>query len=128
MNGIHIAGFSISVADLDRSVEFYTRGLGLLEKGKEDHGDLHEVIVGSEHHESVILLVNDASLSAPPVPSNDLDKIVLMTDDAVATYERALALGGTPVDPPRAFEEAGVIFAHVRDPDGHVIELVEHHA
>ena len=36
MSGNQISGFGINVSDLDRSTEFYTRGLGLQEKGKYD--------------------------------------------------------------------------------------------
>jgi lactoylglutathione lyase len=128
MDGTHIAGFSITVSDLDRSAEFYTRGLGLLEKAKEDHGDLHEIMVGGENDVSVILLVNDASKPVAPRLPADADHIVLRTNDATATYERALAEGGTAVDPPRVVEEARVTFANLRDPDGFLIQLVEQHA
>ena len=45
---MQISGFGINVADLDRSADFYTRGLGLQEKGKYDLGHMHEVLVGTD--------------------------------------------------------------------------------
>jgi predicted enzyme related to lactoylglutathione lyase len=127
MSSVHIAGFSITVSDLDRSAEFYTRGLGLLEKAKEDHGDMHEIMVGGEHDVSVIALVNYSSQAVIPRRGGDLDKILLRVDDAVGIYERALEQGGATVSPPRALDDAGVTFAELRDPDGVLVQLIEHH-
>src|SRR5215471_4004570 len=106
MNGTSLAGFDIVVSDLDRAADFYTRGLGLIEKAKEDHGDLHEVMVGGEQDLSVIVLVTAPGRTVLPVGDADAVKIVLHTDDAVGTYDRALAEGGTEVAPPGRVDEA----------------------
>jgi lactoylglutathione lyase len=127
MSGTFIAGFDLIVSDLDRAAEFYTRGLGLLEKAKEDHGDLHEIMVGGEQDVSVIVLVTDPSRTVPSLGDADAVKVVLRVDDATATYERALAQGGAEVAPPRSVAEASVTFAELRDPDGYLVQLVEHH-
>jgi lactoylglutathione lyase len=128
MNGTHIAGFDITVADLDRSAEFYTRGIGLSEKAKEDHDDLHEVMLGGEQDVSVLVLVNYTGKTPARQPAGDPVKIVLRTDDAAGAYARGLEQGGTSVAPPRAVEEAGVTFAELRDPDGYVVQLIEQHS
>ena len=127
MNGIRLAGFSVTVADLDRAAEFYTRGLGLVEKAKEDHDDMHEIMVGGEHDTTVIVLVHFASLDQPARAVGDVDKILLTVDDATATYERGLTEGGSAVNPPRRIDEAAVTFAELRDPDGLLVQLIEHH-
>ena len=127
MNGIHLAGFSVTVADLDRAAEFYTRGLGLVEKAKEDHDDMHEIMVGGDHDTTVIVLVHFSSLDQPARAAGDVDKILLQVDDAADTYERALAQGGTEVKAPRRIDEARVTFAELRDPDGLLVQLIEHH-
>src|SRR5262245_18800147 len=113
MDGSRLAGFSVTVSDLDRSAEFYTRGLGLVEKAKEDHDDMHEIMVGGEHDTTVIVLVHFSSLDQPARAAGDVDKILLQVDDAASSYERALAEGGTEVNAPRRVDDAGVTFAEL---------------
>ncbi len=47
MSTSQISGFGINVSDLDRSTEFYTRGLGLQEKGQVRPRHMHEVLIGT---------------------------------------------------------------------------------
>jgi lactoylglutathione lyase len=124
MGSNQISGFGINVSDLDRSTDFYTRGLGLEEKGKYDLGHMHEVLVGTEGDAVSILLVKYTSRSGPPDIGTGFEKIVLQSDDVAAAYERAIAEGGTSVAEPRTIEAMGLTVAMVRDPDGYVIELV----
>jgi lactoylglutathione lyase len=124
-NGTHLSGFGINVADLDRSVEFYTNALGLEEKTKIDLGELHEVLVGGGHDRTAILLVKHADRTEAPVPGNGFEKIVLVTDNIDALYERATTQGGESVKEPWEVKKFGMKFALVRDPDGYLLELIE---
>jgi lactoylglutathione lyase len=125
MSSIQISGFGINVADLDRSAEFYTRGLGLQEKGKYDLGHMHEVLVGSDGDAVSILLIKHTARSEPPDLGTGYEKIVLVCDDVGGAYERAVAEGGTSEVEPRAIAAMGLTVAMVRDPDGYLVELVE---
>jgi lactoylglutathione lyase len=125
MSSNHISGFGINVADLDRSADFYTLGLGLLEKGKYDLGHMHEVLVGTDSDSVSILLIKHAGRSEPPDIGTGYEKIVLVCEDVAAAYERALAEGGTSEVEPRTIEAMGLTVAMVRDPDGYLIELVK---
>jgi lactoylglutathione lyase len=120
----HLSGFGINVADLDRSADFYTRGLGLLEKGKYDLGHMHEVLVGTDGDSVSILLIKHTARSEPPDIGTGYEKIVLVCEDVAGAYERAIAEGGTSEVEPRAIEAMGLTVAMVRDPDGYLIELV----
>lgn len=122
---MQISGFGINVADLDRSADFYTRGLGLQEKGKYDLGHMHEVLVGSDGDATSILLIKYTSRSEAPDIGTGYEKIVLLCDDVAGAYERALAEGGTSEMEPRTIEAMGITVAMVRDPDGYKVELVE---
>jgi lactoylglutathione lyase len=124
-NGMHVSGFGINVDDLDRSVEFYTNALGLQEKTKIDLGELHEVLVGGDEDRTSILLVKHADRTDVPVVGNGFEKIVLVTDDVEALYERATAQGGESVKEPWALDDLGIRVALVRDPDGYLLELIE---
>ena len=124
MSTNQISGFGINVSDLDRSVEFYTRGLGLQEKGKYDLGHMHEVLVGTEGDAVSILLIKYTKRSEAPDIGTGYEKLVLACDDVAGAYERALAEGGTSQLEPRTIEAMGLTVAMVRDPDGYLIELV----
>jgi lactoylglutathione lyase len=125
MSSMQISGFGINVADLDRSADFYTRGLGLQEKGKYDLGHMHEVLVGTDGDATSILLIKYTSRSEAPDIGTGYEKIVLLCDDVASAYERALAEGGTSEMEPRTIEAMGITVAMVRDPDGYKVELVE---
>jgi lactoylglutathione lyase len=125
MSSVSISGFGINVADLDRSTEFYTRGLGLQEKAKYDLGHMHEVLVGTEGDAISILLIKHTARTESPDIGTGYEKVVLVCDDVAAAYERALLEGGTSHVEPRAIEAMGLTMAMVRDPDGYLIELIE---
>ena len=93
MNGNQISGFGINVADLDRSTEFYTRGLGLQEKGKYDLGHMHEVLIGSDADAVSILLIKHTARTEAPDIGTGYEKIVLVCDDVAAAYERGARRG-----------------------------------
>ena len=126
MSSIQISGFGINVADLDRSAEFYTRGLGLQEKGKYDLGHMHEVLVGNEGDAVSILLIKHTARTDAPDLGTGYEKIVLVCDDVAASYERAMAEGAASELEPRTIEAMSLTVAMVRDPDGYLIELVKH--
>jgi lactoylglutathione lyase len=126
MSSNQISGFGINVSDLDRSTEFYTRGLGLQEVGKYDLGHLHEVLVGVEGEAVSILLIKYTSRTEAPDIGTGYEKIVLTCDDVAASYERAMAEGATSELEPRTIDAMSLTVAMVRDPDGYLIELVKH--
>ena len=125
MCGNRISGFGINVSDLDRSTEFYTRGLGLQEVGKYDLGHMHEVLVGADGDAVSILLIKYTERTEAPDLGTGYEKIVLNCDDVAGAYERAMAEGGTSQLEPRTIEAMGLTVAMVRDPDGYLIELVK---
>lgn len=125
MSSVQISGFGINVSDLDRSADFYTRGLGLEEKGKYDLGHMHEVLVGPDDGPVSVLLIKYTSRSDAPDIGTGYEKIVLLVDDVAAAYERALAQGGTTEMEPKRLEGMGITVAMVLDPDGYKVELVQ---
>ena len=125
-HGNQISGFGINVGDLDRSAEFYTRGLGLQEKGKYDLG-AHARGAGRHRERRRVHPPDQVHRSVPRAPDigTGFEKIVLVCDDVAGAYERALAEGGTSQLEPRTIEQMGLTVAMVRDPDGYLIELVK---
>lgn len=124
-SGIRISGFGINVRDLDRSVDFYTRILGLEATMTIDIGELHEVLVSDAAKAVSILLVHHDDREGDPDPGTGYEKIVFVTDDVAALYAAATGDGAESLQEPTMHDTAGVTIALVRDPDGYLLELIQ---
>ncbi len=139
----HHTGFTVK--DIQRTVRFYTEGLGL-GIASEIHGPkpYHADVTGYAgcHLEAVFLSVPDS----PPIefieyvnpqgspvdmetfhPGNG--HIALVVDDVAETTKRLKNLGGSPrSDAPVEIPSGpnkGARFVYIRDPDGITVELFE---
>jgi lactoylglutathione lyase len=114
----------IGVSDLDRSVDFYTRVLGMkkLQTFKLDYMD--EVVVAHEGRTAVVLM-HYTDGSARNYKDNPV-KLVFYVTDPKGVAERIRADGleitrePTPID-----TLGGAIVGLAKDPDGYVIELLQ---
>jgi lactoylglutathione lyase len=121
----------LPVADLDRSVAFYTRLLGM--KVKERHAsearkvDVGLVGYGDKASEPFLELIEDISVNAPAqvtpanihigIDASDLRKLCAVLEKEGVTFMRPLKQRSDGVG----------LSAWIRDPDGHEIELAERH-
>ena len=121
----------LPVANLDRSVAFYTRLLGM--KLKERHAsdarkvDVGLVGYGDKASEPFLELIQDISEKAPAqvVPANihvgidtsDLRKLCGILEKEGVTFIRPL----------KQRSDGMGLSAWIRDPDGHELELAERH-
>jgi predicted enzyme related to lactoylglutathione lyase len=125
MAATNIAGFELAVDDLARSEAFYTRGLGLTVRAREDHGTFKEVqVIGPG--DAVALLLVSATGDAPSRSDDGTTKVAFLTDDVRGVYARAVEAGGQESQAPRYHEPSNVWFANLRDPDGYLVRLIEH--
>jgi lactoylglutathione lyase len=115
--------FGLRVADLDRSLAFYT-GLGYRVLGKVPEtgfGSLTMIRLPGDEFVT-IELVHDP---AKPPHGNQLNHFVVQVASMAATVER-LATGGIAVEEPSSPDgSAEFLTAWVTDPDGNRIELVQ---
>jgi lactoylglutathione lyase len=116
----------IRVTDPDRSVQFYTEGLGLKEtsRGHMSHGGL---FIGLQDPNTMQQLeLNwypaDSPYNTPYTVGEGLDHLGFEVEDARATYQRLLRLGATPAIEPW-LEQDRYWIGFVRDPDGLWIEV-----
>ncbi len=121
----------LPVADLDRSVAFYTRLLGM--KVKERHAsearkvEVGLVGYGDKAAEPFLELIEDLSENAPDkvtpanihigIDSSDLRKLCAILEKEGVTFIRPL----------KQRSDGMGLSAWIRDPDGHELELAERH-
>lgn len=122
----------IGVADLDRSVDFYTRVMGMQSLRVIDLPYLKEVVVGYAaqgfERGSRVVLMHWIDESRRGEEYRDLPvKLVFQVKDTVAVIERLRAEGCEIIREPgqsRAANSKAVI-GMAKDPDGYVLEILQ---
>lgn len=118
----------IRVGDLDRSLDFYTRVLGMQLLRKHDYPDgkftLAFVGYGPEETHAVIELTHNWETSSYDL-GNGFGHVALGVDDIYATCDKIRAAGGKIVREPGPMKHGTTVIAFVEDPDGYRIELIE---
>ncbi|WP_426416517.1 lactoylglutathione lyase [Aestuariirhabdus sp. LZHN29] len=117
----------IRVGNLDRSIDFYTRVLGmeLLRKSENEafKYTLAFVGYGDESQGAVIELTYNWGTESYD-HGNAYGHIALATDDLYGTCERIREAGGVISREPGPVKGGTTEIAFVRDPDGYAIELI----
>jgi lactoylglutathione lyase len=116
----------IRVTDLERSIRFYTRGLGLVEtkRGRMSHGGLFVELVDPETKAQLELnwYPPGSAYDAPFVPGEGLDHMGFEVGDARATIARLAAMGARVAVEPW-LEEGRYWIGFVEGPDGEWVEV-----
>jgi lactoylglutathione lyase len=118
----------IRVRDLDRSLDFYTRLLGMRLLRKTDYpgGRFTLAFVGYEEESAgtVLELTHNWDQAEPYTLGDAWGHIAIGVDDIYAVCAR-LAAEGVPVPrPPGPMKHGSTIIAFVEDPDGRKVELI----
>jgi lactoylglutathione lyase len=119
--------FGIRVTDLDRSLDFYIRGLGLeeLRRGGLPHGGRRVLLVdrGTAQRLELNWYPKESPYAVPYVAGEGLDHLGYSTGHAADMARRLVEHGGrvvlTPTDPLGVRQNF-----YVEDPDGNWIELM----
>lgn len=119
----------LRVRDLDRSLDFYTRLLGMRVLRKKDYPDgrftLAFVGYTEEADGAVLELTHNWDHAEPYTLGDAWGHIALGTTDIHGTCAR-LAAEGVPVPrPPGPMKHGSTVIAFVEDPDGHRVELIQ---
>jgi catechol 2,3-dioxygenase-like lactoylglutathione lyase family enzyme len=116
----------IRVTDLNRSVRFYTEGLGPKESGRGvmDHGGVFVALEDPTTKQQLELnwYPNGSPYNTEFVPGDGLDHIGFMVADARACYRELQKLGATTAIEPWV-ERGKFVIGFLKDPDGNWIEL-----
>jgi predicted enzyme related to lactoylglutathione lyase len=117
----------ILVDDLEAEAAFYSTVLGLVEKhrvaGGEGDGAYAESVMCCAHSDEPSLLLLKPLHRQVPTPGEVvLGFAVADVDEAVRATE---ASGGSVNSGPRSLPQHGLRIAQVKDPEGHLLELVQ---
>ena len=118
----------LRVGDLERSVGFYTRLLGMKELRRRDVPDgkytLAFVGYGDEDSNSVIELTYNYGTEKYEM-GNAFGHLAIGVPDVAATCEKVRAGGGTVTREAGPVKFGTTIIAFIKDPDGYMIELIQ---
>ena len=118
----------IRVGNLDRSLDFYTRVLGMQLLRKHDYPDgrftLAFVGYGDESPHPPIELTHNWDTDRYDL-GNAFGHIALGVEDIHGACEKIRAAGGKVVREPGPMKHGTTVIAFVEDPDGYKIELIQ---
>ena len=118
----------IRVGDLDRSLDFYTRLLGMKLLRKKDYptGEFTLAFVGygDETASTVVELTHNWG-KATYQHGDAFGHLAIGVPDIYGVCERLAAEGVKIPRPPGPMKHGGSVIAFIEDPDGYKIELIE---
>ncbi len=119
----------LRVLDLDKSIDFYTRHLGMKLLRRTDYptGEFTLAFVGygDEKNNSVIELPHNWGQKEPYSIGSGFGHLAIGVPDIYGTCE-GLAKEGVKIPrPPGPMKHGGSVIAFIEDPDGYKIELIE---
>lgn len=124
---VGVLGPVINVGNRDRSVAFYTKGLGMVVQMDMGADKRHETMLGfaADRTHPGIILLSDQTAKSPPsfAHGNAFERIVLRVSNIDGVVARLKSLGyqaGNVRD-----VAMGYRMAMATDPDGYKLELVE---
>lgn len=118
----------IRVGNLDRSIDFYTRLLGMKLLRRQDYPDgrftLAFVGYGDEADNTVIELTHNWDTEAYELGTG-FGHIALGVPDIYGACEALAASGAKITRPPGPMKHGSTVIAFIEDPDGYKVELIQ---
>lgn len=119
----------IRVRDLEKSIDFYTRLLGMKVLRRKDYpgGEFTLAFVGygDETDNAVIELTYNWDRKEPYEPGTGFGHLAIGVADVYRACERLQQEGVAIPRPPGPMKHGGGVIAFIEDPDGYKIELIE---
>ena len=124
---MRIAHTMIRVSDLERSLDFYTRVLGMTLQRRLEFPDGRFTLAflgfGDAPGTSLLELTHNWDTHEYEL-GNGFGHVAVEVDDVHAAVEEIRARGGSITREPKAMNAGTTVIAFVADPDGYAIELV----
>ena len=119
----------IRVRDLDKSIDFYTRHLGMEELRRTDYPDGKFTLVfvgyGDERENTVIELTHNWEQKEDYALGDGFGHLAIGVPDIYATCEAMQKEGVSIPRPPGPMKHGTTVIAFIEDPDGYKVELIE---
>lgn len=119
----------IRVFDLEKSIDFYTRLLGMTLHRRKDYESgrftLAFVGYGDETQNSAIELTHNWDQAQPYTIGSGFGHLAIGLRDIRTVCERLAQEGVKIPRPPGPMKHGGSVIAFIEDPDGYKIELIE---
>jgi lactoylglutathione lyase len=119
---------SFNVFDLDRSLDFYVRKLGMAEQRRIPlAGGVSEIVLefpGPSPSAGLILMFNDRR-QQPYQQGDAFSRLVLRVSGIQDLVKRLAAEGVPVVRAPTTAANLNLTYALVRDPDGYLVEFIQ---
>ncbi|PCI42020.1 MAG: lactoylglutathione lyase [Rhodospirillaceae bacterium] len=129
MSNYRLLHTMIRVKDLDASIDFYTRHLGMSVLRRSDYpeGKFTNVFVGygDETTETVLELTHNWDQSEPYDMGTGFGHLAVGVPNIYTTCEALQAEGVTISRKPGPMKHGTTVIAFIVDPDGYKIELIE---
>lgn len=117
----------LRVGNLDKSLDFYTRVLGMTLLRQQEYPDgkftLAFVGYGDERDTAVLELTHNWGVEKYEL-GTAYGHVALGVDDVYAAVEKIRAAGGKVTREPGPMQHGNTVLAFVEDPDGYRIELL----
>ena len=118
----------LRVGDLDRSIDFYTRILGMQLLRKKDYPEGRFTLAflgyGDEKNHTALELTHNWDTSEYDL-GNAFGHLAIEVDDVYKAAETIRDAGGRIIREPGPMNAGTTLLAFVADPDGYEIELLE---
>jgi len=118
----------LRVADLEKSVEFYTKVLGMSELRRSENTEYRYTLAfvgyGEEKDNAVIELTYNWDTDSYD-HGNAFGHLAIEYDDIYKACEEIKSLGGIVSREPGPVKGGSTEIAFVKDPDGYAIELIQ---
>jgi len=119
----------IRVFDLEKSLDFYTRILGMQLLRKNDYPGgkftLAFVGYGDEKSQAVIELTHNWDQAEPYQIGTGFGHVAIGLNDIYAACDQVKQAGGKVVREPGPMKHGSTHIAFIEDPDGYKIELIQ---
>lgn len=124
-NGVALMSTSLPSSDLDRSIAFYTKGLGMTVAGRMEMGSVVEVPINFPGGGANLILQHPKSDGTPLPVRGALSRIILIVPDLKALAVQLNAAGYALTGKINEMPQYKVAVAQLEDPDGNHLELVQ---
>lgn len=119
----------LRVFDLEKSLDFYTRHLGMKLLRKNDYPEgrftLAFIGYGDESDHTVVELTHNWDQAEPYALGSAFGHIALGVSDIYATCDGLRADGVKITREPGPMKHGSTVIAFIEDPDGYKVELIE---